>query len=199
MMKRFAVAFGVLLLCAGQGYTADTPPKRPQRIPAAVESMAGPVLKAKTASGTEITVTLADDVKVSQRQSSSLDALGTKSFVGCTAVEKSGKLIAQEIHIFPEALRGTGEGHYPWGDQADTTMTNGNVETLEGVSTGKEINVSYKGGTSKIEIPPTVTVTKIVLVGKDTLKPGTQVLIFASPDPKGDLLTHYIGLQAVAR
>jgi len=38
------------------------------------------------------------------------------------------------VHIFPESMRGTGEGHYDWDLKPQSRMTNANVEqTVAGV------------------------------------------------------------------
>ena len=101
-------------------------------------------------------------------------------FIGCTAVEgPDGKLRAREINILPESMRGVGEGHYPWGGAPKTTMTNGNIEHVAGITDGNVIKVSYKGGQIEIEIQPGVTVSVIEVVGRDALKPGTKITLIA--------------------
>ncbi len=42
--------------------------------------------------------------------------------------QADGTQKAVEIHIFPEAMRGTGEGHRPWDLMPNSTMTNATVD-----------------------------------------------------------------------
>ncbi len=101
---------------------------------------------------------------------------------------------------FRKAWRGTGEGHYPWpvdNPKADTTMTNGNIDTMTGVAEGHSIKVSYKqkdgtAGTTDIEIPANVPVTVIEAIGADTLKAGTKVSILADVGADGSLTAKYV-------
>jgi hypothetical protein len=72
---------------------------------------------------------------VYQSGKSDLSHVSSKSFVGVTSMkQQDGGQVATEIHIFPEDLRGTGEGSYLMtqpGASANnrSTMTNGTVES----------------------------------------------------------------------
>jgi hypothetical protein len=75
-------------------------------------------------------------------------------------------------------------------------MTNGNVESLAGITDGHIIKVSYKGGISEIEIPPNVAVTIVEIVSTDLLKPGAKVSIYALPNPDGSLTARFVRIVA---
>jgi hypothetical protein len=110
------------------------------RVSATVVKLDGQTLTLKAASGNESSVTLPVDAKVLRSHPASIADVKAGEFIGCTAVEgPDGKLRAKEIHILPEALRGVGEGHYPWGSQARTSMTNGNIEQVAGITDGNVI------------------------------------------------------------
>src|SRR2546428_169626 len=66
------------------------------------------------------------------------------SYVGVTGkTQPQGSQRALEVHIFPEAMRGTGDGHRPWDLQASSTMTNGNVEQTAAGTDGQSITLKY--------------------------------------------------------
>ena len=75
-------------------------------------------------------------------------------FVGSSAMPgPDGSLRAVEVHIFPEAMRGTGEGHRPWRAQ-QATMTNANVEAAVTGVNGQMLTMKYKGGEKKLLVTP---------------------------------------------
>jgi hypothetical protein len=109
------------------------------------------------------------------------------------------------VHVFPEALRGTGEGHYPWGNAPATTMTNGNVSSMTNGSVasrtpgadaaaGVSLNVTYKGGQTQVEVPPDVPVVVITIAKESLLTPGTQVLAIGQPDAAGALAASLVAI-----
>ena len=75
--------------------------------------------------------------------------------------QPDGSLNAVEVHIFPESMRGTGEGHYPWDLRPQSTMTNANVEQIVSAVDGRTLTLKYKDGEKRITVPanaPTVRV-----------------------------------------
>ena len=185
------------LALASPAIAADAPAAPPPVAPAVgtVTALTATMIAIKGADGKTSSFTLGPKVGVTKTRSGTVADVKAGEFIGCTAVEgPDGKLRAQEIHIFPEAMRGTGEGHYPWGSQAKTTMTNGNVESLAGVSDGQTIKVSYKGGTTTVLIPPSVTVTVIEAAAISDVKVGSMVTIFATTNADGSKTAMGIGL-----
>jgi hypothetical protein len=113
-----------------------------------------------------------------------------------SVAQPDGSQRATEIHIFPEELRGLGEGSRPMGQPSgggsQRTMTNGTVGgsrmTNGAVSAqaGGTITVEYQGGTQKITVPAGVTVTAIAPTTKK-LTPGANVIVLAKKRPDGGL------------
>jgi len=94
--------------------------------------------------------------------------------------QADGSQKAVEVHIFPEAMRGTGEGHRQWDLQPQSTMTNANVEqTVAGVD-GRTLTLKYKDGEKKIVVPPDVPVVSYVPGDKSELKPGVKIFVAAA-------------------
>jgi hypothetical protein len=188
------IAFALLML-TGLAGAADQPPGKLARVSATVEQLEGQTLTAKTATGIDLSLALSPGVLVLRSKPATLADVKSGEFIGCTAVEgDDGKLQAKEIHILPESMRGVGEGHYPWGNTPKTTMTNGNIEQVAGVTDGHVIKVSYHGGQSSIDIPAGVTVTTIEVVSRDLLKPGTKINLFAHKNPDGSLTPQFIAI-----
>src|SRR5665647_1126991 len=101
--------------------------------------------------------------------------------VGTTGMPQAdGSQKAIEVHIFPEAMRGTGEGHYPWDLRPQSTMTNANVEqTATGVD-GQTLTLKYKDGEKKILVPPDAMIVTYVPGDKSEITPGTKIFIAAA-------------------
>ena len=99
---------------------------------------------------------------------------------------------AVEIHIFPEAMRGTGEGHRPWDLMPNSTMTNGNIDSAVASVDGKELVLKYKNGEKKFIIPANVEVVMFVPGSTADLKPGEKVFVAAKKLPDGTLEPQFI-------
>lgn len=163
-----------------------------------------------TASGAQ-SVHLDQPVTVYARTPSDLSHVTPNSFVGITSEKQAdGTERATEIHIFPEALRGTGEGSRLMESTASASrMTNGNVSAT-GPSGGSRMTngsvastgtagathyvIEYPGGTQTIEIPPAVTVTIIASTGTP-LAVGTDVIVLAHTGTSGNLTASGIMLS----
>lgn len=106
------------------------------------------------------------------------------SFIGTAAMpQPDGTQKALEVLVFPEAARGTGEGHFPWDLQPQSTMTNATVADLAAapasVRGGQRLKLSYKGGEKTVIVPPNVPVVTFKPATDALLVPGTQVLVNA--------------------
>src|SRR5262249_4233197 len=107
------------------------------RVRGTIERLDGSTYLVKARDGAELKVALADNPQIAGVVKASLSDIKRGSFVGVTAMPRAdGSQSALEVHIFPEAMRGTGEGHYPWDLQPPSTMTNANVEQVERCDTG---------------------------------------------------------------
>jgi hypothetical protein len=133
--------------------------------------------------GQGYTLRLPPDVQVQVIAATTLDAIKPGSFIGSAAVtEKDGTLRALEVHVFPESMRGTGEGHRPFDLGPDSTMTNGTVGDVV-VSQGRTLTVNYQGGQKTIVVPPNAPVVTYEPGSRSLLKPGAHVIVFATELP----------------
>ena len=168
------------------GMGSGTPPVRVRGTIEGVLDSAAYVVK--TRDGAELRVTLAEKPQIAGIVKASLSDIKEGSFVGVTAMPKAdGSLSALEVHIFPEAMRGTGEGHYPWDLRPQSTMTNANVEQIAAAVDGRTLTLKYKDGEKKIFVPADAPIVAYVPGDKSDLKPGAKVLIIAAKQPDGTL------------
>ena len=181
----FGVA-GLTLLLA----TAVSLAQQPQvvRVRGTIQSLDGNLLTVESRDH-QMTykVKLADNVAVRGIVKASLSEIKPSSYIGVTGMPQAdGSQKAVEIHIFPEALRGTAEGHMPWDLVPSSTMTNAAVaQMVKGVQ-GEEITLKYKNGEKKVVVTPETVIVSFVPGSKDELKPGAK--IFSVAQKKDDTL-----------
>jgi hypothetical protein len=153
-----------------------------------------------------VTVHVTEPLKVYDREAGQLADVKDNSFVGVTSVKQpDGSERATEIHIFPEELRGLGEGSRMMTQNAANAggrMTNGAVSASRMTNgaaspsrmsngsvanaTGSALVVQYAGGSQRITVPPTTTVTEIKPTSK-ALAAGDQVVVMAKRGADGTL------------
>ncbi len=161
------------------------------RIRGTIESVDGPVYLIKNRDGAELKLTVTDNPLFVAIVKSTMADIKPGMFVGATGMTQAdGSQKAIEVHIFPESMRGTGEGHYDWDLKPNTKMTNANVEqTVAGVD-GQLLSVKYKDGEKKLLVTPETAVVSYVAGSKDDLKPGIKVFVGAAKKlPDGTLQT----------
>src|SRR5437588_8275535 len=109
------------------------------------------MLSVKARDGTQLTISVPDNVRVMNFVKASLEDIKPNSYIGVTAMpQPDGSQRAIAIHIFMESQRGTGEGHRPWDLQPNSTMTNAAVENKVAGVDGQVLTVKYKDGEKKI-------------------------------------------------
>jgi hypothetical protein len=149
------------------------------RVRGTVEAADGPMLTVKGRDGqTTYKVKMADNVSVRGIVKAALSDIKDNSFIGVTGMPQAdGSQKAVEIHIFPEAMRGTGEGHRPWDLQPGSTMTNAAVTQMVKSVDGDVITLKYKDGEKKIVVTPQTVIVTYVPGDKSELKPGAKIFI----------------------
>lgn len=169
------------------------------RVRGTVEQIDGAMMTVKSREGDTLKVKLADEVKVIALVKSSLADIKPNSFVGSTAMpQPDGTWKAVEVHIFPEEMRGTGEGDRPYDYKPQSTMTNGTVNSLAKTTMtgtvaseeGTTLTLDYKGGSKKIDVTPQTVIVSYVLSTREELKPGASIYLpAATRQADGTLLT----------
>ena len=158
----------------------------PHHVRGTIESVQDHAMMVKTAGGATDTVKLDDKSKVFTVSTADISAVKDGKFVGITSVEKGGKRVAVEVHVFDDSLRGLGEGHYPWDLGSEPNMmTNANIAQVESMGADRMLKLDYKGGTQNISVPPDAKVVEFTATTPDQLKPGAKVFVIAVTQPDG--------------
>jgi hypothetical protein len=179
---RRRVLLGIALAALAVPAWAQTPPTI---LRGTVDSLNGDMLSVTVGPGIARLVTLKQDATVTQVVPSSLAAITPGSFVGTAAVPgKGGVLVALEVHIFPEAQRGLGEGHRDFDLQPQSTMTNGTVGDVVG-TTERTLTVRYKGGEQTVQVPPETPIVTFEPGSRALLVPGAHINVFATKGEDG--------------
>ncbi len=161
------------------------------RVRGTIDRVEGDTYVIKTRAGAEVKVKLPDNVMVVALTKASLADIKQGSYVGVAGMpQPDGSQRALEVHIFPEPMRGTGDGHRGWDLQPSSTMTNGNVEQATASGDGRTLTLKYKDGEKKISVPADTPIVVYVPGEKSELKPGAAIFIAAATkQPDGTLLT----------
>jgi hypothetical protein len=183
---RKALVLGALFMMTATAAYADP---TPVRVRGTVVSLDGNKLVVHPKSGDDITVMLNDNFGVIAVVKASMADIKEGTFIGtATVTQPDSSLKSEEVVVFPDKMRGTGEGHYPWDLGSKSMMTNATVSNaVKGVD-GQSITVSYKGGEKKIEVPANVPVVTLV-PGSDKadIKPGVIVFVPTQKQDDGTL------------
>src|SRR5438445_7311870 len=178
----------VLLAALSAVAAAQAPANPPVRIRGTVESLDGQILTVKARNGESMKVKLADNFVVMGITKASVDDIASGKFIGTTTVgQREGSLVAEEVHIFPENMRGTGEGHYDWDLRPDSKMTNANVANVTSMGKDRVLTVQYKGGEKKVLVPEKAVIVSFTPTERSELKPGVQVFVNSQRQPDGSL------------
>ena len=168
----------VLAALDAGGALAQQPPT--VRVRGTIEAVDGQTLTIKTREGTDVKAKLDDKAMVVAVVKASYADIKEGAFIGVTGMPQAdGSQKCMEIHIFPEAMRGTGEGHRPWDLQPNSTMTNATVEQVTAVG-DHQITLKYKEGEKKIVVGPECPIVTYAPGKLDDLKPGAKVFIGAA-------------------
>ena len=180
---------GALIALLALPAAAQNPPEgTPTRIRGTVEKLDGQTLTVKSREGQQLTIALAPNFTVSAVVKKSLADIKAGDFVGAASAKGTdGKLHALEVLIFPEALRGTGEGERPWDLVPDSLMTNATVAGMASAAQGQVLKVTYKGGESEILVAPNTPVVTFAPGDASLLRPGAAIFIGALKKPDGSL------------
>jgi len=187
LLRRAVVVSTLALACAAPPLLAQ----ETVRVRGTIEGMDGALYVVKTRDGEKVKVAVTDKPLFVAMVKASMADIKPGMFVGSTAMPgPDGSLRAVEVHIFPEAMRGTGEGHRPWDLKPQATMTNANVEAAVAGVNGQTLTMKYKDGEKTLVVAPETVVVTYAPGDKAELKPGTGIFIAAAEKkPDGTLQT----------
>jgi hypothetical protein len=167
----------------------------PSRVRGTIEGVDGDVIAVKSRGGEDVKLHMTADMKIVGITKISLADIKVGSFVGATTVPgPDGSQNAVEVHVFPEAMRGTGEGSRPYDLRPNSTMTNATVAESVAANDGKTLLVKYKDGEKKVVVSPETPVVTYVAADKSDLKEGAKIIAFVKKLPDGSFETDRIGV-----
>lgn len=176
----------VISLAALSGLPASAQ-QADMRMQGTIEKLDSASLLLRRNDGTTSSLSLGSQTAIFTSQPSSLSAIKPGDFIASAAVKGAdGKLRSKELRIFPEALRGIGEGQRPM-DAPQTLMTNAAVSEVVAAPEGDVVKVKYKDGTADLVVGPQVPVSAVVASEAKALKPGEKVFVLATKGQDGTL------------
>jgi hypothetical protein len=151
------------------------------RIRGTIESVDGPMLMIKSRDGADMKVRVTDNVAVTGVAKIAKSDIKPGSYIGVTGMpQPDGSQKALAIHVFPEAMRGTGEGFRPWDLRPNSTMTNATVDQKVEANDGDTIVVKYKDGEKKVLVTPDTPIVTFIPGDKSELKAGAKIIIMGA-------------------
>jgi hypothetical protein len=197
-VKRFFI-FALTLACTLAIAQAPAPSPT-QRLRGTVEAFDGSTLVVRERSGEVLRLALADNFSISEVLPIELSVIKAGSYVGTAAMPQSdGTLRALEVLLFPEAARGTAEGHSAWDLQPGSTMTNATVADVVAAPQGRVLRLRYKDGEKTLVIPDGAPIVTFKPGDRTLLVAGAQVLVTAQQrDGKATALRAIAGRNGFA-
>jgi hypothetical protein len=185
----------VAMVAASTSYAIAQQPPTPSRVRGTIEAVDGDVLAVKSRSGEDFKLRMASDMRLVGITKISLSDIKVGSFIGTTTVPgPDGSQNAVEVHVFPEDMRGTGEGSRPFDLRPNSTMTNATVAESVAGNDGHTLLVKYKDGEKKVVVLPDTPVVTYVPAEKSELKAGAQVIAFFKKLPDGSFEANRISV-----
>jgi hypothetical protein len=187
MFKFKHLTVSLALLAAIPLAMAQAPANPTLRLRATIEKVDATSLTVRERSGEVITLVRPAAMDVSEVYPLALADIKPGSYIGTAAMPQAdGNQLALEVVVFPEAARGTGEGHRPWDLRPESTMTNATVADLAAapstVPGGQKLTLRYKDGEKTVIVPPNAPVVSFKPGKADEnvlLVPGAKVMITA--------------------
>jgi hypothetical protein len=185
----------IVAVVASSLYAIAQQPPTPSRVRGTIEGIEGDVLAVKSRAGEDVKLHMTGDMKVVGIIKISLADIKVGSFIGTTTVPApDGTQNAVEVHVFPEDMRGTGEGSRPYDLRPNSTMTNATVATTVAGNDGHTLMVKYKDGEKKVVVGPDTPVVTYVPADKSDLKAGAKVIAFMKKLPDGSFETNRVSV-----
>jgi hypothetical protein len=172
---------------------AQAPAAKITRLRGYIVSLTGDTLTVHRNSGETVSVALAPNLVVGAVKNIKLSDIKPGSFIGTAAITgANGTMTATEVHVFDESARGTGEGHRAFDMAPNSTMTNGNVDSVLQATSGRVLQLSYKGGSNTVTVPENVPVVAFIPADRTDLIAGKKVVVTATPTAGGTFATQRI-------
>jgi hypothetical protein len=185
----------IAMVAASTLYAIAQQSPTPSRVRGTIEGVDGDLLSVKSRGGEDVKLHMTADMRVVGITKIALGDIKIGSFVGTTTVPgPDGMPTAVEVHVFPENMRGTGEGSRPYDLRPNSSMTNATVTESVAGTDGRTLLVKYKDGEKKVLVPPETPVVTYVPADKSDLKAGAKVIAFMKKLPDGSYETDRVSV-----
>lgn len=185
----------VAMVVASCLYAVAQQPPSPTRVRGTIEGVDGDMLAVKSRAGEDFRLRMTADMRVVGIAKISLSDIKVGSFIGTTTVPgPDGAQNAVEVHVFPEDMRGTGEGSRPFDLRPNSTMTNATVAQTVAGTDGHTLLIKYKDGEKKVVVSPETPVVTYVPADKSELKAGAKVIAAMKKLPDGSYETNRVSV-----
>ena len=185
----------VAMVAASSLYAIAQQPPAPSRVRGTIEGIVGDELAVRSRGGEEVKLHMSGDMRVVGITRIPLSDIKVGSFIGTTTVPgPGGTQNAVEVHVFPEDMRGTGEGSRPYDLRPNSTMTNATVAESVAGNDGHTLRVTYKNGEKKVVVSPNTPVVTYVPADKSDLKAGAKVIAALKRLPDGSFETDRVSV-----
>jgi hypothetical protein len=178
----------LVLLAALVSLSAQAAAPQPERVRGTIQSFDGQTLAVAVAGHGVVKLAVSQSTGINGLEKKTVKDIHDNTFIGTTAVKAAnGRWQATEVHIFPEAMRGAGEGHYAW-DTPNSTMTNAAVTGVAGKRNGRTLHLKYAtnqgagpGGEVEVEITKKTAIVAFTAGDRTLFVPGARVFALAVP------------------
>ena len=175
---------GVLFLVLGL-IAAAVDAQAPTRVRGTIGGFDGKLLSVKSRDGKDVAIELAEKTIIVFTQPIPLSEIKPGDFLGVTSMKRGdGTLTAYEVRRFPKPLN---PGHRPFDGRDDQTMTNATVGAMVQSASGRELTMTYKGGSQKITVPESASISALVPGNRSQLVAGAPVNLTARAGDGGRL------------
>ena len=183
-----ALLVGATALSIASGYA-----QTPTRVRGTIAGMDGNAMIVNAGDGKNVDVQLSEKTNIVFAQPIPLSDIKTGDFLGVTSVKrKDGTLTAYDVRRF---IKPNNPGHRPFDGRDDQTMTNANVTATVQGAAGRELVLSYEGGSQKVLVADTAAITSLTPGNRFNLAPGSYVNLLAEPGGDGKLVARSIEVR----
>ena len=150
------------------------------RLRGTLEAVSPNQITVRQRNGDKVDLALAPNLTVTEVYPVTLADIKAGSFVGVGAMPQAdGTQRAIAVTLFPEAMRGTGEGFRPFDFMPQSTMTNATVAVVAVTPDGQRLQLRYADGQKTIVVPPGVPIVSLRPADRGLLVPGAAVSVSA--------------------
>ena len=165
------------------------------RVRGMIESINGDLLIVKKNDGHNVTMKMTPNAAVTGVEKIAMSDIAPGAYIGVTSVaDAQGNQKATEVHLFPNSLRGAGEGTRPWDTAPNSSMTNGGLDKMVEGNDGRMLTVKYRGGEKQVVVTPETAVVKLVPGKRSDLQEGARIVAATARTADGVLETSRVSV-----